>query len=62
MLEEEPKKWYHRIDVDNFCLVSSLVLGVVVGLSVPGNSDLSPGYRPISSMIGWTYVIAWTIR
>ena len=36
--------------------------GVVVGLSVPGNSDLSSTYRPISSIIGWTYVIAWTIR
>ena len=36
--------------------------GVVVGLSVPGNSDLSASYRPFSSIIGWTYVIAWTIR
>ena len=59
---EEKKRWYQRMDVDSFCLVSSLVLGVVVGLSVPGNEDLSAAYRPVSSVIGWTYVIAWTIR
>lgn len=59
MLEE--KKWYKKIDIDTACIVSSFVLGIIVGLSVPGNSDLSSTYRPFSSVIGWTYVIAWTI-
>lgn len=27
---------------------------------VPGSSDLSPGYRQFSSVIGWIYFFAWT--
>jgi cystinosin len=30
-------------------------------LCVPGNSDLSSGYRRISSIIGWVYFFAWTL-
>ena len=37
------------------------ILGVVVGLALPGNQELSPGYRPVSSVLGWVYFFNWCI-
>jgi cystinosin len=46
---------------ENMCIPGSIILGVFVGALVPGNSDLSPDYRPISSIIGWVYFFSWTV-
>lgn len=40
---------------------TACILGVVVGLALPGNPELSPSYRPISSVIGWIYFFNWCI-
>lgn len=36
-----------------FNFILSFLSFLQVGLCVPGNSDLSPGYRRVSSVIGW---------
>jgi cystinosin len=50
-----------KCDVDTISIPLSIILGFVVGLLVPASSDLSPNYRPISSVIGWTYFFAWAL-
>ena len=52
-----PYSWHF----DNVCIPISIILGFVVGICAPGNSDLSPNYRPISSVIGWVYFFCWTL-
>jgi cystinosin len=50
-----------NIDIDAWCIPISIIFGIIVGVSVPGNSDLSEDYRPVSSIIGWTYFFSWTL-
>ena len=41
---------------------SSILLGVILGLAVPGDSSLpSPAWRTASNLVGWTYFSAWSI-
>ena len=47
------KRWFSLPKKDVLLTPTACILGIVVGLLLPGNADLSPGYRPISSMIGW---------
>mmetsp|Transcript_23144 Transcript_23144/g.33914 ORF Transcript_23144/g.33914 Transcript_23144/m.33914 type:complete len:398 (-) Transcript_23144:67-1260(-) len=49
------------VDIDTWCIPVSIFLGVLVGLFVPGSSELSVGYRTVSSVIGWIYFFAWTL-
>ena len=48
-----------RVDYSSIPL--AVVLGIVFGLIIPGSSDLSPDYRPISSVLGWVYFFSWTL-
>jgi cystinosin len=52
-----PRTW----TFDTMCIPVSVVLGIFVGALVPGNSDLSPKYRPVSSILGWSYFFCWSI-
>jgi len=49
------------ISIKNWLIPASVFLGVLVGVIVPGDSDLSSEYRPVSSIIGWIYFFAWTL-
>lgn len=42
---------------------SLLVLGLVLGLALPKNTQLhdDPGYAVLSNILGWTYFLAWTV-
>jgi cystinosin len=53
----DPFTWHF----DNICIPVSISLGLLVGLVIPGNNELSPNYRPISSILGWVYFFCWTI-
>lgn len=46
---------------DMLLLPVSVILGVAVGLTYPGNEELSEKYRPVSSVLGWTYFFMWAI-
>mmetsp|Transcript_23816 Transcript_23816/g.34923 ORF Transcript_23816/g.34923 Transcript_23816/m.34923 type:complete len:324 (-) Transcript_23816:102-1073(-) len=46
---------------DKILMPLSVVLGVTVGAIVSGNNELSPNYRPVSSIMGWTYFFMWAI-
>ena len=61
-LIEVKENWCKRIiwDFDAVILPISIILGVVLGLCVPGNSDLSSSYRIISSLLGWIYFFCWS--
>lgn len=50
--------WYTK---DALLTPVACLLGVAVGLVVSGNPELSPRYRPVSSVIGWTYFFNWCI-
>lgn len=52
----KPSTW----TLETVCLPASIVFGVIVGVSVPGNGDLSASYRPLSSVVGWIYFFSWT--
>lgn len=54
-----PKLW--NIDIDAWCIPLSLFLGLLAGVSIPGNNDLSSSYRIFSSILGWTYFFSWTL-
>ena len=42
--------------------ISSLVLGVILGAAIPGETALTnPQWRLASSIIGWTYFSAWSL-
>jgi hypothetical protein len=43
-------------------LSACLVGGCVLGLTVPGREDLAAPWSQISSICGWTYFMAWSIR
>lgn len=48
----------------NICQGMSLmvIMGVILGLIMPKNNDLrTPSYRIISSMIGYTYFVCWSV-
>lgn len=50
-----------RWQVDKLLMPSSIVLGLIVGIIIPGSADLPDGYRLVSSMMGWTYFFMWAI-
>ena len=41
--------------------IALIILGVVFGLIMPKDDDLSKDYRPFSNIIGYTYFFAWSI-
>jgi cystinosin len=49
------------LNADFILIPISFCLGVLFGALVEGNPNLSPIYRPISSVIGWTYFFNWAI-
>ena len=55
------KKSHSWCTKDALLTPTACVLGILVGLILPGNPELSPAYRPISSVIGWVYFFNWCI-
>jgi hypothetical protein len=47
--------------VDKLMIPISLITGVCIGFMVDGATDLSPGERTFSSVMGWTYFVSWAI-
>lgn len=54
---QDPTSWTFEF----YCLPVSIAVGVLVGCEVPGNHELSRGYRPVSSCLGWLYFFTWSI-
>jgi uncharacterized protein with PQ loop repeat len=63
MLESIIKSSFYQnyCQADMLLLPVSIILGFAVGLTYPGNEELSEQYRTFSSVLGWTYFFMWAI-